>query len=962
MIPIHDLVGEIQELLYADVEWDVGRLQQLAKGYAEACNRMMTRAQRCRELFDQGSKKEAFDTARKDPDLEEQLALLDFDNRAAWLDMCERMQLPTPGDFDGAPVRDLLDQLNEGSSNIDRLLRVYRRMSVGGAPLMERLTVLRRLRREDYRETCWDEDIHVFERAAVDELVQHARTADLAGDLPKLEAVLVQLASDEWLEKPSMHAKAVEGLILPHRTAFVRKRYADLLPPLQEAFGRKDEQTGRGLIARWGEIEAASGVRPDGPAAAALWPIREWLAEQERLGEAAKAHRAACAKLDSAIAMNADLKSLESLAATVQKFGLPMPEDLETRATNRLRALRSAARRRYVLRLASTVTVAVVLCVGIIAVKSHVDWRQSVLTWQDRIGSLLDKQEFEAAGKLLNTVAAEQKAVDASAEIQDMHARYAKMLKDDDMRRVNFKRAVAAAAESVAGTPDRISLKRAEVLARTAEEKQQALECGEKVRKRLDELRRQKVAELDLLVAKLEADRDTANKAFNVRLKDFQPLAERCLALAEQIELATEVTQAQRTRVESVRQSVLNLKKDAEDRETQAEISRRALAEIARLYENPKVLGGELQSFAQRFPGHPLSREFIESAKFMPQWEALDAWKRLAAFLAVPEYPVEKRLQAMTEYLKTHPGSVLQRPVTQYKQYFGLKESVFAGGRMKHLAEARELVNDRFIADVYMVQTRKGYTCYLLKDEELKASTLNGVAVRFGVDAIVDRALKRRMIPVNAVDLIDAPAPAPQTRFAKAAAEIISKVNNQKWETFYLRLAEQAMAVTDMDPILRIGIVKSMLDYARDTTPFEYRAIEDISGTLAEHLTPVNWIDPENREAEQLRPKAAAALDEVKTLAPLIEKVEKQLDDLAASVATYRPVGVVLSPSGDTPEQMAQITVVELVDNGPLYAVMRGGGGFEMQKVAEARNGQAITEKGLDLGSLCGSPVYARSK
>ena len=963
MIPIHDVVGEIQELLYADVEWDVGRLQQLAKAYADACSRMMVRAQNCRELFDQGFKKEAYDAARKDPDLEELLALLDFDNRAAWLDMCERAELPTPGDFDGAPVRDLLDQLNQGSNNVDRLLRVYCRMSVGLAPLTERLTVLRRLRREDYREICWDEDIRIFERAAVDDLVQRARAGDLAGDLPALDSVLAQLLSDEWMEKPLTQAKAVERLILPHRVAFVRTRYADLLEPLQKAFDRKDEQACRGLAARWNELESASGVRPAAPAAAAMIPIREWLAEQERLGEAEKARKEACARLEAALARGADLKALDALATKAQSFGLDLPEPLATRVASRMRELRRSARQKYVLRLATIITLAAVACVTIVVVNAELGKKQSISAWQERIGAMLDKEELEAAGKLLNAVAAERRGVYASAEIQDVQARYAKMLKDDQIRRENFKRAVDAAAASIGGLPDMISIKRAEILARTPEEKQQALVCSEKIRRRNDELRKGKVAEIDELVAKLETAREQADTAYRAtsvaqsekQTREFDSQAGGCLALAEQIELAAEITPGQRARVEAVKQVVLGFRKSVQGREQQAQAARKALAEIAKLYGNPRALSGELQAFAQEFPEHPLSREFARCAKWLPQWESLDEWKRLASFLTVPEYPVQKRIQAIDDYLKNYPTGVMRRPVAQYKQYFALKEAVFAEGKMKHLAEARDLVNDRFVADIFMVQTRKGYRCYLLRDDQLQTSTLNGVAVRYGVECIIDRTLKRRLIPVNAADLIGLPAPAPQTQFAKAAAELIGKANNQKWETFYLRLAEQAMAVKEMDPILRVTIVKTMLDYAADTTPFEGKAIEQISKTLAEYSTPVNWIDPEDREAELVRPSAATALDEVGSLAPLIAKVEKQLGELTAALTVHRAVGIVTSPE--------QITLGEIVSSAPLYAVTPSAGiDFVVSRIGEAAHGLVTQDKGVDLRNLCGSPVYVRAK
>ncbi|MBL7133572.1 MAG: hypothetical protein ISS78_05695, partial [Phycisphaerae bacterium] len=210
MLSTTDCINRIQALLDSGGEVTRERVAELVWAYAAYCRQVGDKSRQCLDLLRQGRRAEARKFAKEAPDLEQELDLLDFPERDQWLDLCEGAGLPVRQSVDIQAARSIIQEVYGESGHMDQLLRRFRRMSLGQAPLADRLRVLRSIQRADPDHDFWEADVRAYESARLEELVGEAKEADTRGDLAEIEQILGELRGGEWLTSPAAHTNAID--------------------------------------------------------------------------------------------------------------------------------------------------------------------------------------------------------------------------------------------------------------------------------------------------------------------------------------------------------------------------------------------------------------------------------------------------------------------------------------------------------------------------------------------------------------------------------------------------------------------------------------------------------------------------------------------------------------------------------------------------------------------------------
>src|SRR5690606_28462413 len=110
------------------------------------------------------------------PSLLDMVAALDMPELPDWENLCAMYELPRPPRL----LLDVAAELNQAYSveqPLQSLLRRHRLLALAGAPLHDRLGVMRELSVQDAGSLFWEDDIRTFETARLKELHLEATSA-----------------------------------------------------------------------------------------------------------------------------------------------------------------------------------------------------------------------------------------------------------------------------------------------------------------------------------------------------------------------------------------------------------------------------------------------------------------------------------------------------------------------------------------------------------------------------------------------------------------------------------------------------------------------------------------------------------------------------------------------------------------------------------------------------------------
>jgi len=963
-ISSHECVKQIQDLLTAGEAVTKEKVAELVWAYAAACQQLNERAQACLDLLRQGRRADAQRLAKEPPDLEQELRLLDFPERGAWLDLCESAGLPISQSLDANALGAIALQVYTEGGRLDSLLKMFKRMSLGRAPLADRLRILRQIRRADPQHDLWLEDVRAFEAARQAELLTEAEAADAGGDLRTLESILGELRSGEWLAPPARFVAGVEKIIVPHRRRYAAGRFAELAADLHEAHGRMDEQRCRFVLQQIEGVTRETGVTPDAATEEVVDPVDTWLGQLDAARQEETDFEAACAALGLALDENKDRLTLDQLAGAVFRFERGMPELLAAYFNTRMEELNRKARRRFTLTLTAVVG-GVLVVAGLVTAAIVWQGRASERErWRSEIASALRKDDLEGAGRLLAGVAEKSPEVSGTPEIEALRREYERKVKEEAARLAEFQGLQKVIEEKGPGNPDPALLKRLKELEKEPQEKQWVLDWEQKYAKAADEKRRQREDAFRHKLDELKQAHAKFSEAEQAGREDLDAAAAPCLALAKELAGWTDVSKSLQAEVTAIERHANQALKTFHEAAGKRQAIREVLARLPSLSDNPDELIKTLDAFVQTYPEHPLAAEFTKAGSMGPHWRAVQAWRLLVEswggqVRVTDSQAAMARALQVEDYLKQHPGGPFESAAKDCQAYLSTASTAFADGRLIGLAKVREVLNHPvFAPGLRMIRTLGGSTYYIL-EKDLREQRANdrvmGYSFRYmtsTVPAFAERNISKDLI-------LEGPVPAPQAAFAKAALARLDQFKGPGWETLYLDLAALAQQQKGMDPVLLAQVLQQVLGFAADTTPWRADQIKQWVGQIsAVDLDFVAWLDPDNETADRVRPKVEQILNTIAPLGSLEATavgVRKGLDAMSASVCAYRPVGILLA--GSSPVQFAQAP-----PDGPVYVLWgKAGEAPRFVEVGTIQGGKFSGAAGLLAPFPQGSPVFCRA-
>ncbi len=978
------LRDRIERVLATPGVVDLDLVVELHEEYALTCTQLRQKARRCKDLLQRDQQAKAEHLAREEPDLRRMLQEVDFDGVEAWHALCQECELSPPStgtDFEDVQL--IVVVLYEHSihkqrqgRHLQKILRTFRRMSLGQAPVSQRLLVVREICREMPKDQDWQSDLKDFERARVEEMATEARGFAKGGNRAAMEAMLLEARSPVWSEKPAKQfLDALERLVQPLRRKEAEEQYVRLSGEIREAHAAMNEQQSRELQKQWGQVGADTGVQPSTQLAEEATPTWQWLKDVDSEQREQGAYKSACNVLEKALDDEAGFEELERCAAEVLRFDRGMPKLLAARYASRSEGIHRTKKRKFALVLSCSVLVLLLAGTAVTwAVLANAASEERA-RWGKQILAAVDREDFEGADRLFVQVKQEHPDVANSPECEMWRRRLAEARGREEARKSQYQALVDTARQGL-NTPigsnalkadwDRLGallgpldLTKGKVakVAKTALELGVIADLREAIQARQDELIEKRYEEAKKAMATLEQlYTELREKSSQRRWNEVPVVGSRVTAAALSVTRDSwGLLEAQKLRAISIqddvhRQTTYATQKVDDRREIEQQVG-----QIRRSHSRHTDLAKELGKFADPpYAAHPLAEDFVRASSLLRCWDVTAEWRKLTRVCRLtPRVSSAKsakdRARALTAFLTAHPASLYEKSAREYLKYLDKASTALTTEGLTGLRVLRRILNDPLLQDVKAIWS-DGRCYYVPQDAQLKASMINNETKGWVFSYYADSSLTERRGRTE-TSVRPQPKMAPQCEMTKELLKQIRLLENGKglgWETHYLQLAEAVITSRRTDAILRNNLLRMLLNSAAETSPFHSAKIRRKHASLT--LMDAPWMDPMDSDAGNMRPRAKRALEQIGSLTGLIKQVKSRVAVATKGLVCHRPVGIYMKSEGG-------VILETLPRDGRIFCMRKKPDGvFLLQHIGAVKDGKGIIDEpsldGLYAGSL----------
>ncbi|MBY0526257.1 MAG: hypothetical protein K2R98_22885 [Gemmataceae bacterium] len=900
MSQIQQVVDELRSLLQsADQQLTDHLKNNLAPAYHAACQEANQRLRRCDEYLSKGLRSEAIHLAQADPVLLDLVATLDFPERSGYEQLCLMYGLPAPPQLQ----MDTATALNEAYADdqpIEELLRKHRLLALGRAPLGARLALLRRIAQLDAKNALWEEDVRTFERARFQQMFDNVDMLIQRNNLAALTAASNELSGSKWLVAPPVAlANKIDGAVRRMGQAKSLSGLQALEAKLYEAMNAFDLNQAVALRKQWNGILGGASLAQTDPLAQRANVVFQWIDEQFRRKLDETNYQAAVANLQAAIDAGQPRDALEGLAHKVLNFNRGMPELLEQRYQSRLQDLSGNARRRR--RLLIVVPAACLLLAG--AVTGWVLYRQSELektsSAVSKLNRMLEANELGEAKAYLQHLAETDPKLIKQGEILEVQAKIQSREKEEEGRKVLFEQALKDAEAAGLDSQGDDQLARAKSLAKLPQE---ISAVGRVTSARKD--RREK--------NQLARDNEFLPQLLEVRGKVDQ--LEKLLGSGADFNKATDLLGQQEAAMVRLRSDSRGVSeriiKDIDSIGSRLELIRKTLesknlegtllASLNQSLSGPQDFSSYVKAaerYIKEFPDREMSKGLRAAIGERDHWQTVLEWEKIAKGLGARPLTVtvkdaKSQAEACRKFLAKHPAFPDAAVLDTYLKCLDAVAQRDEGDAKGAAAEFRAIFGDQLVKDLWYVKLDDGKVYYSREnlDKLMRTSTDGYLRFKYvvGYDLKDRQALKK-------TESVTRRGPAPQSALAESAQALAENFGEKAWEDTLIGFAQKIRGNTEMDPILRVILLRRLLSCA-------VKASHPLEGPLAAFRERIDnrgfeidvaWADPENKEAAQVRQKAREFMDKFPTLAPVLKASAESRQKLESSIAqTFRtPIG-----------------------------------------------------------------------
>lgn len=898
---MHDyqaIVEEIRTMLGADGDPNREAVEALESKYVGALNEFNDRIRKCHAML-QRNRSHALRMCDADPRVTDVVGILEFPESAPWADYVKQHDLPTPPELQ----IDLAGELNEAyvlEKSVSKLLRLHRLYALGHVPLPHRIDVLRKIAAIDKGSTHWEEDLRKFEKARHDELQKEVTAAIKQSDISALAALEEELREGTWRIAPPK--SIVDKVTQAHtrlRGTEARTEIDKVKDELNAAFSSLDPDQGREVRNRWNKLAAIADLKPDDPIMDLVAPALKWLANEDRKAAEEAQFAAGIAALKRALD---DEKSqqleLERIYRELTQHGRAVPDALVTSLIERLKYLKKRDERRSKLIIVGVVA-------GVLFLSGLTGWAilhqmrsRELASYVANLEQLLAEEKLTEAEKYLAGMQQSAPHVAESPQVQKLQGDLHNALAKEEGRQAQWTQALDAARSGVENPrweafPTAFEdVKRARGLSKTADEEIQ-------------------VQQMERLVRQKQTAMQTAvDEAYLAKLGEFKQrvgkLAEDDLernAVLQQEAIALQQTPRVTAEIKAQVDPLLAKLRAIEVAHIGAQNEAAAMQQVTKSVGNVGYFRTSLESYVNAFPGTKRSNDFDRVVKKEAEaWRGVEAWdafiRRWAAidFSRVEPQGVAALIAeaaAIRDKHKDHPAAMNLDPLLAYLQAVTKRVD---GSGASIAAKLNEPLNNPTVSGLFMAMTKVdddrpdgGKRYYAQEPPQLNG---NSWSIRYlkdttlskkGVKLIPEERIANRST-TKGFDWI-----APQSAFSQKALVQIDKLNGGNWDKTFNDLIADLYNDKRMEPLIKLQLMALVLEVGRaGSLPLETVYAKHVDLINGGQLDPaLNWLDPDDSEANKFRSKADSLLARMENPQDSAAAAAKFVADLKKLL--YRP-------------------------------------------------------------------------
>ncbi len=447
-------------------------LASVQAGHTAAVQALNDRLDTCGAYLKANLLTEAVHHARIAPNVLDEAAELDFPEREKFAAACEK-------DF-GEPIHAvhengliLLDEAINRHNELAPVLARYRMLSVGRAPLLGRIRVLRKLSQMDAMTPYWGEDLAMLERERHKELDAALQAAVARKDVPASAAVCDEILGS-WLETPSATLRQKASEVKNTVARFqVKAKLEDLEDRVSAAHAAGDVKQTSAAVREWQAGAASIGMSGD---TEAIRAAIAWVNETRALAADDAKYAQAQALLERALDLRKPLDQLEPAWNALVRCDRHIPDTLRTRYESMRADVKVEKKRGFQMLLVGIVG-GLVLVGAVIATLLFFSHKSAGREkWMVQIKSAVNDGKWDRADEMITVLCHEDPGMNDDPEVKALQAMTTDGIKANEAHAAEFAKNLGAAKAGGPEHPNQTALDTAKRMAVSDAEKAQVAE------------------------------------------------------------------------------------------------------------------------------------------------------------------------------------------------------------------------------------------------------------------------------------------------------------------------------------------------------------------------------------------------------------------------------------------------------------------------------------------------------
>lgn len=281
---IHELLESVRVTLASSMNPDREELERLHNELDAEIRLANKRLRECDALLAEGHRSEAIQLAEQEPNLLEVVSILDFPELPEWNDFVVELGLTVTPELQIDIATDLNGAYSDDAP-LERLMRKFRVLSLGRAPLRARIDLLRQIAKRDAGTSYWQEDLKSYEQTRMRQLADESREAISKRDVAMVKQLTDEIHNKKWSVKPDRRIVArLDEMMAEVQSLETLKALQKVTDQLKAAMQSRDAELAKSLAEKWditaGKCDPDSELFRD--TADEAEPVFLWL---DRLGE-----------------------------------------------------------------------------------------------------------------------------------------------------------------------------------------------------------------------------------------------------------------------------------------------------------------------------------------------------------------------------------------------------------------------------------------------------------------------------------------------------------------------------------------------------------------------------------------------------------------------------------------------------------------------------------------------------